>query len=104
MNEKVQSVALNSANVRYNNAVDTEKVFDIEVNVSIRGNVVGSFDGGVVKKDSMVIASFSMYGENNLSISFQNVTDPMEMCSILNAVSEFIENVKADVQAAEIKF
>lgn len=102
MSEKVQSVALNSANVRYDNAIDIEKIFDLETNVNIHGNEAVSFDGGIVKKDSTMIASFSMYGNSNLSINFQNATDPTEMCSILNEVNAFIENIKADVASVEI--
>ena len=102
MSEKVQSIALNSANVRYDNAIDVEKTFDLETNVNIQGNEAVSFDGGIVKKDSIIIASFSMYGNSNLSINFQNITDSTEMCSVLNEINAFIENIKADVESAEI--
>lgn len=94
MSEKVQSIALNSANVRYNNAIDTEKIYDIETNVNIQGTNVISFDGGVVKKSTIIVASFSMYGDHRLNINFQNVDDTTEMCSILNAINEFINNVE----------
>ena len=94
MSEKVQSIALNSANVRYNNAIDTEKIYDIETNVNIQGTSVISFDGGVVKKSTIIVASFSMYGNHHLNINFQNVDDTTEMCSILNAINEFINNVE----------
>ena len=104
MNEKVQSVALNSANVRYNNAVDAEKVYDIETNVNIQGTNVTSFDGGVVKKSTVIVASFSMYGDNRLNINFQNIEDSAEMCSILNAINEFIKNVEQDVMTNEINY
>lgn len=94
MSEKVQSIALNSANVRYNNAIDAEKIYDIETNVNIQGTNVISFDGGVVKKSTIIVASFSMYGDHRLNINFQNVDDTTEMCSILNAINEFINNVE----------
>lgn len=94
MNEKVQSIALNSANVRYNNAIDAEKIYDIETNVNIQGTNVISFDGGAVKKSTIIVASFSMYGDHRLNINFQNVDDTTEMCSILNAINEFINNVE----------
>lgn len=46
--DKVKSVKLNSANVKYDNSVDTERVYDIEANANLNDNKVVSMDGGVV--------------------------------------------------------
>lgn len=102
--EKVKSVKLNSANVKYDNSVDTERVYDIEANANLNDNKMVSMDGGVVKKSTVVVASFSMYGDNRLNINFQNIDDQTEMCSILNAINEFIKNVERSIITNEINY
>ena len=94
---KVNAIKLNSANVKYNNAVDTENVYDIESNVNLNNGEIVSFDGGIVKKDDTQKASFSKHGNNQLSVNFNNVTDVMEMCAILTSVNTFVEAVKTAV-------
>lgn len=44
---KVNAVKLNSANVKYDNSVDAEKVYDIESNVNLQKARIISFDGGL---------------------------------------------------------
>lgn len=97
MSEKINAVKLNSANVKYDNSVDTERVYDIEANTNLNGSKVVSMDGGAVRKETILVASFSMYGDHHLNINFQNVSDTTEMCSILNAINEFIKNIELDV-------
>lgn len=104
---EVQSIALNSANVRYNNANDGKRVYDIESNVNIQGqNVniqgqnVNGFESGVIKKDNVQVATFSMWG-TNLNPSFQGL-EPTEMCAVLMAINEFISSVKQDVENSVI--
>lgn len=100
MSQKVQSVTLNSANVRYNNAVDESRTFDIESNVNIQNGNANSFDGGVVKQNDVVLATFSMWG-TNLNPSFQNL-EASEMCEVLMAINDFIAAVKENVLTATI--
>ena len=92
---KIQSVALNSANVRYNNYNDESRKYDIESNVNIQGEQANGFESGIVKSDGLQIATFSMWG-TNLNPSFQNLS-PSEMCEVLMAINEFIEAVKNNV-------
>lgn len=95
--KKVNAVKLNSANVKYDNSVDSERVYDIESNVNLQELNVVSFDGGFVKKDDVHKASFSKYGTNQLSVNFNNITDVTEMCAILTALNSFVEDVKVAV-------
>lgn len=106
--EKVIYKTLNSANVRVDNSVDTERVYDISANANIGGmadmgpgdsNSVSSIDSGEVKRksDGMMVATFSSYGDGNLSINHQN-TEASEQCTVTNAVNAFIEDVKSKVK------
>lgn len=97
---EVQSIELNSANVRYNNANDEKRVYDIESNVNIQRQNVNGFESGVIKKDNIQVATFSMWGEN-LNPSFQGLS-ATEMCAVLMAINDFIESVKANVAAYPI--
>lgn len=99
--EKVKSVRLNSANVKYDNSVDTERVYDIESNVNFQyGNIV-SFDGGVVRKDEVVKATFTKYGNNQESLTFQNV-EREEKFAIVEAVDAFFEEVQSAIEVSPI--
>ena len=103
MEEKVTYKTLNSANVRVDNSVDSERVYNISANASIDGmgsgstNNVNGIDSGDVRRkdDDVMVASFSHYG--NLNINFQ-VVDVAEMCAIINAVNAFITDLKAKVK------
>ena len=99
---KVQGIALNSANVRYNNANDEARVYDIESNVSIQGQSVNGVDGGVVKKDETVVASFNAWG-TNVSPSFQGL-EATEMCAVLMDINDYIASVKESVATKVIEF
>ena len=99
--EKVKSVKLNSANVKYDNSVDTERVYEIESNVNFQyGNIV-SFDGGVVRKDEVVKATFTKYGNNQESLTFQNV-EREEKFAIVEAVDAFFEEVQSAIEVSPI--
>lgn len=108
--EKVTYKTLNSANVKVDNSVDTERVYDISANVNIGNmaemdaspediNNVSSIDNGLVKRkaDGMTVATFNSYGDNNLSINHQN-TDSVEQCEVTNVINAFISEVKSKVQ------
>ena len=94
--KKIDFTKLNSANVSCDNSVDTERVYDIKANANLQEDKLASMDSGVVTKDGVQVASFNMWGEN-FSPSFTNVSDPMEMCSILMAITTFVSNVKAEL-------
>lgn len=90
--EKVTYVKVNSANVRMDNSVDAEKVFDIACNVNASGEYINSYDSGEVREGDVTIATFSRYGESNFNLSFQT-SDATKMCSIVTAVNAFIADV-----------
>ena len=94
--KKIDFTKLNSANVSCDNSVDTERVYDIKANANLQGNNLSSMDSGVVMKNDVQVATFNMWGEN-FNPSFNNVTDVMEMCAILTAITTFIANVKSEL-------
>lgn len=94
--EKIVFESLNSAQVKVNNSVDTEKVYDIVANVNISNNIVNSIDSGSVKKDDIIIATFSSWSENNLNVNYQNAS-ASEYCDVLEAITSFISDVKTKV-------
>ena len=94
--KKIDFTKLNSANVSCDNSVDTERVYDIKANANLQGDNLSSMDSGVVMKDGVQVATFNMWGEN-FNPSFNNVTDVMEMCAILTAITTFIANVKSEL-------
>ena len=94
--KKIDFTKLNSANVSCDNSVDTERVYDIKANANLQGDNLSSMDSGVVMKDDVQVATFSMWGDN-FNPSFNNVADVMEMCAILTAITTFIANVKSEL-------
>lgn len=96
---RIKFEKLNEAVVKTNNSVDAERVYDVESNVRILGdNKVQSFDGGLVKKGDNIVCTFSKHQEGQLSNNFQNVTDIMEMCAILQAINTFVLGVIEEVE------
>ena len=94
--KKIDFTKLNSANVSCDNSVDTERVYDIKANANLQGDNLSSMDSGVVVKGDVQVATFNMWGEN-FNPSFNNVSDVMEMCAILTAITTFIANVKSEL-------
>lgn len=94
--KKIDFTKLNSANVSCDNSVDTERVYDIKANANLQGDNLSSMDSGVVMKDGVQVATFNMWGDN-FNPSFNNVSDVMEMCAILTAITTFIANVKSEL-------
>lgn len=94
---KIKFENLNEAVVKTSNSVDTDRVYDIESNVRIIGTKVQSFDSGMVKKGESVVCFFSKYSEGQLNTNFQNVSDIMEMCAILQAINTFVIDVTEEV-------
>lgn len=95
MSEKVTYKTLNSVNARMDNSVDAERVYGISADVSISGNNVDNIDSGEVTRDGSTeaIATFSSYGESNLSITHQG-TEPEEQCQVTTAVNDFVKEVR----------
>ena len=94
---KIKYEALNSANVKVNNSGDLERVYSIEANANVNNlNEVSNIDNGVVKKEAEQKATFNVWGDNSLNISFYNATSD-EQCAVINAVNAFIKDVKSHV-------
>lgn len=92
--EKVTIKALNSANLRMDNSVDTEREYEMFCNVSIEnGSTVANIDSGSVVKNGAEIATFSSSSVENLQIGYNNVNS-QEQCTIINAVNDFISEVR----------
>lgn len=99
---KVDFTRLNSANVAVENSVDESRVYDIKCNANINNGALNSIDSGIVVKDDVQVATFTMWS-NNLTPSFQNVTDATEMCAILMAITSFIDATKKEIETNPIK-
>lgn len=102
MSEKVNAVKLNSANVTYDNSVDTERVYDIEANANLNGNKVVSMDGGVVRLEGVQNASFSVYGDHQQNVNFMGVEDVSDKCNILMAIDAFVAEVESAVEVSPL--
>lgn len=99
---KIKYEALNSANVKVNNSGDLERVYSIEANANVNNlNEVSNIDNGIVKKDDEQKATFNVWGDNSLNISFYNATSD-EQCAVINAVNAFIKDVKSHVAETPI--
>ena len=98
---KVSATKLNSANVKYDNLSDVERTYDIESNVNIQETNVISFDGGIIKKDDVILASFSKYGNGQVNINFRNI-ETIDMCAVLVAINSFFEAVELEVSSNSI--
>lgn len=95
---KVKFEKLTSAGIKTTNALDEERLYNIEAQINIKdGNVLKSIEGGYVRKDGFTLCTFSKYGNDNLNTNFQNVSDIMVMCGILQAVGDFINEVTLKV-------
>ena len=95
---KIKFEKLTSAGIKTTNAVDEERLYSIEAQVNIKdSNVLKSIEGGYVRKDGVTLCTFSKYGNDNLNTNFQNVSDIMVMCGILQAVDAFIGEVAQKV-------
>lgn len=99
--KRVEFKELNSANITVDNSVDESKVYEISAKVNLNKNNITTIDSGLVMKEGNQVATFTMYS-NSLTPSFQNVTDPAEMCEILMAISSFIGEVKKEVETNPI--
>lgn len=95
--KKVDFTKLNSANVSVDNLVDESRKYDIHAKANLNDGNLQSVDSGVVMKEGVQVATFSMWS-NNLTPSFQGVTDVMEMCEILTAITTFIGDTKSEIE------
>lgn len=87
---------IESAVVKVDNSADSGATYSLSCNAHVYNDQVNSIYTGQVRKEDVNIASFdSMNG--NISINFFQ-TASEERTEILNAVTSFIEEVKAYVK------
>lgn len=86
---KVTLEAVNSANIRVNNSVDADKVYNVVANLNVQGERISNVSDGIVKLGEEQKATFNKWSSDNLNIQFQT-GDVMEMCTIINAINDFI--------------
>lgn len=100
---KVTIKSLNSANVRMDNSVDADRVYDIAANVNVSGTEVTDTNGEVRPKgdSSSVIASFNSYGTDNLSVNYQGINAEQQQ-AVNAAINSFIADAKAKAGTGEV--
>lgn len=97
---KVQLEAVNSANVKVNNSVETERVYDIVQSMDVRGTDVVNISEGSVKQGEVVKANYQRWSSENMNIQFAT-SDATEMCAIINAINAFIADCEGAVENNE---
>lgn len=100
---KVTIKSLNSANVRMDNSVDADRVYDIAANVNVSGTEVTDTNGEVRPKgdSSSVIASFNSYGTDNLSVNYQGINAEQQQ-AVNAAINAFISDAKVKAGTGEV--
>lgn len=101
MTEKVKFEKIVNATVRVTNEIDTTKEFDINADVIINNKRADSFNGGEVKKDGNVVATFNSWSESNLNVNY-NLADVDENIKILNAIYAFIKDVRNKAEKQDV--
>lgn len=97
---KVTLEAVNSANVKVNNSVDTERVYEISASINVVGNTMNNVSDGVIMNGEERKANFQRWSADNLNIQFQT-SDAMEMCTIINSINGFIADCEKAVENNE---
>lgn len=90
---QVTAIKTVSSRVKYSNAADTTRTYDITAEVQLRDGQVEVTDNGQVLKDGAQIANFNG-NDNWFSINYQSVPST-EQAAILAEVNDFIAAVKA---------
>lgn len=95
--ENVTYKALNSANVRIDNSVDAERVYNISANVNVAATNVSNMEG-TIREDNDVAEVLATFNSRDgiLSVDYQNITLE-EQQAVNAAINAFIEDVKAKV-------
>lgn len=91
---KVKSNGVIAATVKYNNDVDSERVYDIHAEVKFLNGSVTNIDSGEVIRiaDSVAVASFAWWEGDNVSSTIQG-NDDNERGIIFSAIIDFVNNI-----------
>lgn len=100
--DKIVYKELRNALVHVDNSGDSNKVYDISVDIRLQGQtVIESYESGSVMKDNAQVATFNCWGDiSNISIQYYNV-ESQDQCGVLNAVTQFMEAVKNKVGSTD---
>lgn len=93
---KITKVALNSANIKFDNSGDTSRVYEITADCEItRKNKLGSYSSGEVKVlgGECNIATFSGWNENQLNVTMDGVPEE-EKDAVFKAVRLFVKELR----------
>lgn len=95
---KITRVALNSANIKFDNSGDTSRQYEITADCEItRKNKLGSYSSGEVKvvgKEAS-IATFNGYYGSNQSVHTSQGVDTTAKCLIMTAIDDFLTEVNS---------
>lgn len=63
-----------------------------------QGKAVSSINGGMVRSDQKMVASFNRYSPENLNVNFTSV-EVTEQADILAEINAFVSAIEADVNS-----
>lgn len=101
---KITRVALNSANIKFDNSGDENRQYEITADCEVtRKNKLGSYSSGEVKKvageEATTVATFNGYYGSNQSIHTSQGVDTSTKCAIMAAIDDFLNEVDAVAEA-----
>lgn len=80
--------------IRVSNASDTEKMYDIQADVTYLRGILSDAQNGVIVYEGNEVATFyAGNAEGHLSVNFNGYTD-VDKGSVLNTIDAFIKNAK----------
>ena len=82
-------VKIENYQMRVSNALDEQRKYSISCTLNILNDKVISIMNGCVLDDINLVADFNMWSENNLQLTFRNVSKETQS-NIMEAVNEFI--------------
>lgn len=100
---KITRVALNSANIKFDNSGDASRVYEITADCEItRKNKLGSYSSGEVKvvgEEATTVATFNGYYGSNQSVHTSQHLDTMTKCNVMTAIDDFLTEVNSVAEA-----
>lgn len=82
-------VKIENYQMRVSNALDEQRKYSISCTLNVLMDKVISIMNGCVLEDINLVADFNMWSENNLQLTFRNISKEIQ-CSVTEAVNEFI--------------
>lgn len=100
---KVQYDGVVTATVKYTNAVDSDRIYDVSGEFQVQNKTVTNVQNGnaVRLSDSVSVASFSAWADDSLAATVNGVKDSTDKKEVFAAIVDFIDDVKAKVKNAD---